>query len=219
MSARAQGSVRGLPEPLPAGERLLWQGVPRWQTLARRAFHTPKLAIYFAVLITWRAASALSDGSAIMTAAESALGLLLLAVAALALLSFLAWLIGRSSVYTITDRRLVLQCGVALPMTLNIPFGAIESAVLKVGNRGTGDIAVSLSRGQRIAYLQLWPHVRPWRLASPQPMLRAIPDASGVADVLARALAATTSALAAKADVGREADRRSTATTPASAAA
>ncbi|MGA2129178.1 MAG: PH domain-containing protein, partial [Xanthobacteraceae bacterium] len=36
--------------------------------------------------------------------------------------------------------------------------------------------------------LVLWPHVRPWHVARPQPMLRAVPDALRVAETLARAM-------------------------------
>jgi hypothetical protein len=31
--------VPGLPAPLPKGERILWQGSPRWQSLARTAYY------------------------------------------------------------------------------------------------------------------------------------------------------------------------------------
>ena len=47
----------GLPEPLPKGERMLWQGSPEWRILARDALHTRQLSIYFAVLLGWRGAS------------------------------------------------------------------------------------------------------------------------------------------------------------------
>ena len=41
----------GLPERLPAGERILWQGAPDWRALALHAFHVRKLAIYFAAMM------------------------------------------------------------------------------------------------------------------------------------------------------------------------
>ena len=41
----------GLPEPLPRGERLLWQGRPDWRQLALHAFHVRKLAFYFAFML------------------------------------------------------------------------------------------------------------------------------------------------------------------------
>ena len=44
-------AVSGLPEPLPAGERMIWQGKPDWRALALRAFHVRKVAIYFGVLL------------------------------------------------------------------------------------------------------------------------------------------------------------------------
>ena len=48
---------------------------------------------------------------------------------------------------------------------------------------------LSLAGSDRIAYLHLWPHVRPWQLKRTQPMLRALADAQGVAQILASALA------------------------------
>ena len=51
-----------LPEPLPAGESVLWQGRPEWRGLALRAFHVRMVAIYFALLAVWRVASGLMDG-------------------------------------------------------------------------------------------------------------------------------------------------------------
>jgi hypothetical protein len=92
--------------------------------------------------------------------------------------------------YTITDRRVVMRIGVALPVTFNIPFSVISGAGLRDLGGGRGDIALRLLDGNRIAYLVLWPHVRPWRLNATEPMLRAIPDAQKVAMILSDALAA-----------------------------
>lgn len=192
MSAPRVRPVRGLPEPLPAGERLLWQGAPDWRALSRRAFHTRKVAIYFAILVAWRVVIALNDGEALDGAIGSVLGLVILALGALGLLNLFAWLSARTTVYTITSRRLVIHCGIALPMTVNLPFRLIRTAGLKSFGDGTGDIVLALPKGQRVAYLQLWPHVRPWHFGSPEPMLRCIPDAAGVASVLVRNLAAAT---------------------------
>ena len=45
----------GLPEPLPSGERLLWQGRPDWVVQAIEDFHVRKLAIYFLVMLVVQA--------------------------------------------------------------------------------------------------------------------------------------------------------------------
>jgi hypothetical protein len=47
-----------------------------------------------------------------------------------------------------------------------------------------GDIAIELDGPDRIAYLHLWPHARPWELNRPQPMLRALADVAAVGSLL-----------------------------------
>jgi len=178
----------GLPGPLPQGELLLWQGRPDWRSLARRAFHVRKVAAYFAFLLAWSAIDATYDGAPALAALEGALRLLPLAAAGLALLGLLAWLSARNAVYTITSRRVVLRIGIALPITLNIPFRIVAGAALRRHADGTGDIPLTLAGDDRAAFLVLWPHVRPWRVARPEPMLRAVPDAEAVARLLAAAL-------------------------------
>lgn len=184
--------VPGLPEKLPPGEHILWQGAPTWRSLARRVFHVRKLAAYCVLLMSWRLVADLSDGATMADAAVSVLWLLPLLPAALGLPALLAWLYSRTTLYTITNRRVVIRYGVALPMSLNIPFKIIDSAALRQYGDGTGDIPIALSGPDRIAYLHLWPHARPWRLARTEPMLRCVPDAAQVAEILGRALVSTT---------------------------
>lgn len=184
--------IRGLPEPLPAGEDILWQGEPSWAALARRTFHARKLALYFGVLLAWRAASALTSGASPLEAAIAVLWLAPLAGMAVGLVSLIPWLIGRTTVYTVTTRRVVMRVGVVLGITFNIPFHSIRSAGFRAYPDGTGDIPLRLADDERVGYFHLWPHVRPWRIARAEPMLRAVPDATRVAEILSRALAAST---------------------------
>ncbi|MFC7690375.1 hypothetical protein ACFQY5_13045 [Paeniroseomonas aquatica] len=65
--------IWGLPEQLPAGERILWQGRPDWRALTRRALHLPLLAGYFALLLATHAVAALLEGTAPAVAAWNAL--------------------------------------------------------------------------------------------------------------------------------------------------
>ncbi len=182
-------AAHGLPEQLPAGEKILWQGAPHWQTLARDAMHLRLLAVYFAVLLAWRAGAAWMDTGSLGTAALSIVLLLPLALLALATLAVLAWLASRNSVYTITNRRVVMRVGIVLTVTFNLPYRRIESASLRRNANGTGDIALLLSAGDQIAYLHLWPHVRAWHVRRSQPMLRAIPDCARVSELLVQAIA------------------------------
>lgn len=182
--------VPGLPERLPAGERLLWQGAPTWRGLARHAFRTRVVAGYFGVLVGWRITVALADGAGVAEALMAGLWIAGLGTAAVGVLSVLAWLMARSTLYTITDRRLVMRFGVALPMTINVPFSLVQGASVR-RRRDGGDIALEIARPNKISYLVLWPNVRPWHMAAPQPTLRALADPQPVADLLAGALQAS----------------------------
>jgi len=182
--------VRGLPQMLPPGESILWQGAPDFRTAARRVFHVRKLAVYFAALVIWGLVSAVSDGMGLVETLVSVGVLAALSVAGLALVTLFAWGVARTTVYTVTQRRLVMRIGVALPITFNIPFAKIEQAAVKLNDDGSGDIALRLVPGERLAYLVMWPHARPWRFARVEPSLRGLADVEAVAQKLARAVAA-----------------------------
>lgn len=188
---RTRVPPRGLPEHLPEGERLLWQGAPEWRAFARHALHIRGLAVYFGVILACSAAASLLDGAGAADAAVSTLLLTLVALVPIGLLMLYAWLVSRATTYSITSRRVVLRLGIALPVTINLPFARIESASMRLRGDGTGDLCLLLDPEDRLAYLVLWPHARPWRMARSEPALRAIPDAGRVGQLLAQALAGT----------------------------
>jgi hypothetical protein len=177
-----------LPAPLPVGERVVWQGKPSFKGLALRSFHIQEVAIYFGLLLAWRLWSNWSHGMPAGEVATSALWLIAPAVSGIAVLAALAWLYRRAACYTITSKRVLFQFGVALPMTMNIPLSKIGNAALRSYHDGSGDIPLKLSDSNRVSYLLLWPHIRPWRLRTPEPMLRALPDAAIAAARLSEAL-------------------------------
>ncbi|RTL23724.1 MAG: PH domain-containing protein [Burkholderiales bacterium] len=177
----------GLPEALPAGEVQLWQGRPDAVLLGRQALHLDALLVYFAMLLAWRGIGSVYDGASPGQALMAMAGMLPLITLALALLSTIAWLMARTTVYTITNKRVVMRVGVVLSITFNLPFAQIGSAGLRRRGRG-GDIVLSLCGTDNIAYAHLWPHARPWRVRRTQPMLRGLVDAQVVAQTLARAL-------------------------------
>ena len=175
---RVRGRSAACPRPLPAGETLLWQGSPDWRMLARRAFHLRKLALYFAALVVLRAAFVLGDGgSARRRRCARRCGRWRWPALALGLVALMAWLSARATVYTLTDKRVVMRIGIVLTLTFNLPFKRIAAAGLHLDADGSGDLPLTLLPGDRIAYLHLWPHARPWRLARPEPMLRSVPEA------------------------------------------
>ena len=166
--------VRGLPGPLPAGETILWQGGPDAWVFLRGALHARWVAAYFAALTLY----SLSQASLFGTGISFAAGL-----ACLGLMALFAWGVAKTSIYTLTNRRIVLRIGVALSACINLPLARTAAADLRPLEGGHGDIALSLDGG-RISYVFLWPHARAWRFASPQPMLRSVPEAERVATLL-----------------------------------
>jgi hypothetical protein len=181
---------RGIPAPLPEGEHLLWQGVPRWQSLAVRAYQVRKVAVYFGILVLWRAAVGLGNAHSFAAVALSCMFILFLGSVAFGVLCLLAYLNARSTVYSITSRRVLIRHGVAVQLTMNLPLQFVETAALRPFGDGTGDIALKLPASERIGYVISWPHLRPGRFTRPQPSLRALVDAKEAADILSAALAA-----------------------------
>ncbi len=179
---------RGLPAKLPEGERVLWKGAPTVSGLAVRAFHVRKVAVYFLLLGLWKALSAQAAGLPVAEAATRFGVMALFGAAAVCILTLIAWGYARTSVYTLTDKRLVLRSGIALPVTLNLPYSRIDGASLRLFSDNTGDVVLIPRNEERVPIVVLWPHMRPWRITRPQPMLRSVPDAVHVASLLAAAL-------------------------------
>ena len=180
--------VPGLPDHLPAGEVLLWQGAPRWRSLMRYGFHERGWVAYFGALLAWYAVSAARHGDA-MAAAVGTARFALLAALAIGVLEGFAWLVARTTLYTVTSRRVVMRFGVALPITVNLPFKLIEQAGMRVNPDGSGDLLITVVPGHKVSYFILWPHVRPWHLLRVKPEMRGVADVERAGAVLGRALA------------------------------
>lgn len=177
----------GLPETLPSDERILWQGAPDAGQLARRVFHLPKVAAYFAVLIGLQAmhlAEQIGPTGELLLALVPALAL---ATLGLGLLGLWCWMTARTTLYTLTNRRVVMRIGIVLTLTLNLPLRVLAGASVRELPKGYGDLPLALPDNARIAWLHLWPHARPWAYARAQPTLRCIPQVAAVAAQLTEA--------------------------------
>ena len=173
--------IRGLPGDLPPGEQILWQGAPDARIFARSALGAQWIGGYFVLLVGW----ALVSGTPLGALLTAGFGVL-----AMGLIYGFALLVARSTVYTITNRRVVLRIGAALSKCINLPLVKLGGADMRNLGAGFGDIALSLEGPSMLGYAMLWPHARPFRLAKPQPMLRALPNAAEAAGILAKATAA-----------------------------
>lgn len=171
----------GLPERLPGDERILWQGSPDVGTLARSAFHLRKLTLYFGLLLVARAYLEAAAGASALQVLLALKWLAPAAVVGLLTVWTLAWLTARTTVYTLTNKRVVMRLGVVLTVSFNLPLSKIAAADLRALGGDHGDITLALKGNDRIAWVHLWPSVRPWRITKPEPTLRAVPGATALA--------------------------------------
>ena len=180
--------VRGLPEALPGGEHILWQGQPAWWPLLKESLSFWWVAGYFVFLFAWRTIGGAATESWVQSATAASF-FLVLGLIVCALLLVVAIMQAKSTVYTITNKRVAMRIGAALTMTLNLPFRKIANASLGLRKDGHGSIALELMEddGARLSYIMTWPHVRPWYMKHTQPALRCIPDAKKVAAILSEA--------------------------------
>jgi hypothetical protein len=146
--------------------------------LASSAFHIKKLAIYFMLLMGACAWPALDEGA--WAVVLSLKWITPVAIVGLATVWLMAYFTSRTTVYTLTNKRVVMRLGIVLTVTFNLPLKQVASADVRVLDHGAGDITLALQGSDRIAWVHLWPSVRPWRISKPEPTLRAIPHVQEV---------------------------------------
>jgi hypothetical protein len=178
--------VRGLPEELPVDEYILWQGSPDPKALAREAWGIRWVLGYFILLAVWRIGVSSTEVSLTQSMAHGIPFVIIGALASLIIYG-IAYTQAKSTVYTLTNKRVGMRIGAALSMTLNLPYTWIGAAKLDTKPNGTGTLAFELIGETRLSYLMTWPHVRPWHVNKTQPALRCIPVAATVAEIFAEA--------------------------------
>ena len=177
----------GLPGPLPEGEAVLWHGKPERAALAHHLFRWRLVASYLALIAVIPVIATAQEGASLLQVILSPVLVLPFVAVAFAFIWAGAWLVARTTTYVITDRRVILQIGVAFTRTINIPLKLIEH-VGERERRDSRDIALTLKRPNKIAWLALWPHALVNRIARPVPLLRGLPASSRAASILVDAL-------------------------------
>jgi hypothetical protein len=176
--------IPGLPGKLPPGEYVVWQGRSSWRALARHTFKVRAVA-------AWLGAFSLLRLVVDVQAGQGLVGTLIavgLSALCLGILVATAVAYARSTIYTITSRRIVMRIGVAVPMSINVPFTIIAAADLRQ-RADCGDIVLQLSGPNRIAWLNLWPHVTWGQFSRPRPTLLSLTEAAKVASTLRETVA------------------------------
>jgi hypothetical protein len=178
----------GLPARLPDGEFIVWQGRPEARIVMIRLLRARWIAAYFAIAALWSVAVGLNNAEA----AWQLLGrLVFIAVAAMtvfAIMALYARAVAGTTLYTMTNKRIVMRVGIAISASFNLPYSQIAGADFRKGADGSGDLALTLKPGHGLSGSVFFPHQRGglWRKLSPQ--LMCLPDIAPVAAMLAQQL-------------------------------
>ena len=178
--------IEGLPELLPKGEVILWQGRPNWLRLTIESLNLWWVIGYFGLLAAWRFLSVI-DYMPFGTSISASIPFLFVAAFVGLLLCGVGYIQAKETLYTITNRRVVMRIGAALTLTLNLPFTKIDNAAVAKKRGGFGNIAFETSGDTKFSYFVLWPHARSWYFGKPQPTLKCIPDIEKVSSILGQA--------------------------------
>ena len=178
--------IEGLPELLPKGEVILWQGRPNWLRLTIDSLNLWWVIGYFGLLAAWRFLSVI-DYMPFGTSISASIPFLFVAAFVGLLLCGVGYIQAKETLYTITNRRVVMRIGAALTLTLNLPFTKIDNAAVAKKRGGFGNIAFETSGDTKFSYFVLWPHARSWYFGKPQPTLKCIPDIEKVSSILGQA--------------------------------
>jgi hypothetical protein len=182
--------VEGLPGRLPSGEHIVWQGRPDSRGVARQVLKSRWIAAYFSIAAVWSVAVGINDGVA-PGAILIQLGWVgLLAVVVFGLIALYARAVARTSMYTITNRRVVMRIGVALSASFNLPFAQVTGADFRERERGEGDLSLQLKPGHGLTSAVFWPHQRGRVWSRLQPEMICLKDVREVAAILALQLQA-----------------------------
>ncbi|MEM7775248.1 MAG: photosynthetic complex putative assembly protein PuhB [Pseudomonadota bacterium] len=181
--------IAGLPTKLPEDETILWSGSPEAWRFGHHVFRTRLVFAFFVVLAASSIFSGLNHGAETWRIALTFATLLSVGAAIVGFAMCFGWLMAINTVYTITNKRLVIRHGVTMPMAINVPFSKVANAAAKIRDDGNGDVSLSLLDGNRLALYAAWPHNRPWSWQGTAPAIRCVADAAVAARVLADSLA------------------------------
>jgi Bacterial PH domain len=182
--------VPGLPGRLPDGEFIVWQGQPEFKTVMTRLLRARWVAAYFAIAALWSVAVGINNSESAWALLGRMTFIVVAAVILFGLMALYARAVANTSLYTLTNRRVVMRVGIAISASFNLPFKQIAGADFRVGNDGSGDVALALKSGHGLSGSVFFPHQRGglWRKLSPQMICLA--DAKIVAEKLAQQLRA-----------------------------
>ena len=176
-------------DAIPEGESILWKGKPSFWGFSWYFFGLKLLAFYLIILsVVFAARLTVTD---FFTAfVVDFLPFLLSGILTSCILMALAKIQSQSSVYIITENRVIIKSGAALSFLISMPFKKIKAVNLQKRKGSLGTISFELNSGKRVPYISCWPSVRPWRFKNTEPAFSCIENVDEVATILRKSVMA-----------------------------
>ena len=176
-------------DAIPEGESILWKGKPSFWGFSWYFFGLKLLAFYLIILsVVFAARLTVTD---FFTAfVVDFLPFLLSGILTSFILMALAKIQSQSSVYIITENRVIIKSGAALSFLISMPFKKIKAVNLQKRKGSLGTISFELNSGKRVPYVSCWPSVRPWRFKNTEPAFSCIENVDEVATILRKSVMA-----------------------------
>ena len=176
-------------DAIPEGESILWKGKPSFWGFSWYFFGLKLLAFYLIILSVVFAAR-LTATDFFTAFVVDFLPFLLSGILASCILMALAKIQSQSSVYIITENRVIIKSGAALSFLISMPFKKIKAVNLQKRKGSLGTISFELNSGKRVPYISCWPSVRPWRFKKTEPAFSCIENVDEVATILRKSVMA-----------------------------
>ena len=170
-------------DAIPDGESILWKGKPSLWGFSWNLFGLKWITFYLSIL------SIVSIARFFASDFHTAfyidfLPFFLSGIFASIILIGLAAIQAYSTVYIITENRVIIKTGAALSFLISMPFKKIKEVNLQKRGASIGTISFELFSKKRVPYISCWPSVRPWKFKKTQPAFSCVRSVEEVATIL-----------------------------------
>ena len=168
---------------IPDGESILWKGRPSLWGFSWNLFGLKWITLYLSMLSIVSVARFFASDFYTAFYVDF-LPFFLSGIFASIILIGLAATQTYSTVYIITENRVIIKTGAALSFLISMPFKKIKEVNLQKRGASIGTISFELLSEKRVPYISCWPSVRPWKFKRTQPAFSCIGSVDEVATIL-----------------------------------
>ena len=170
-------------DAIPNGESILWKGRPSLWGFSWNLFGLKWITLYLSMLSIVSVARFFASDFYTAFYVDF-LPFFLSGIFASIILIGLAAIQAYSTVYIITENRVIIKTGAALSFLISMPFKKIKEVNLQKRGASIGTISFELFSNKRVPYISCWPSVRPWKFKKTQPAFSCVRSVDEVATIL-----------------------------------